>query len=211
MRIGSEKIIRKNPQETIAKKPSGRLTTTSSYPKTPYTPSHAMRNLEDTCLIFLVYTNANANDFKGSHTQGPEIVIVPRSCFQECSDGENRQTCPASDPSAVHPPNPKYHNQNHDFETALLDRRYIDSSKQTSDTWVKHVPWNCTRTFAIDIAEAEWPPSTIGNNGLTSKKNFCKTNLVFLQPIKTTCTLILILGTQKPTVIDLWKNLFQPR
>ena len=49
--------------------------------------------------IPIIYTDPNAIDFDESHTQGPDTVIVPRSYFHDSSDGQNRETCPISDPS----------------------------------------------------------------------------------------------------------------
>ena len=53
----------------------------------------------------IIYTDPNPSDFDKSHTQGPDTAIVPRCYFHESSDGQNRETCPASDPSIVHPSN----------------------------------------------------------------------------------------------------------
>ena len=38
----------------------------------------------------VLYTDPNANDVVDSHTQGPNTVFVPRSCFHDSSDGQNR-------------------------------------------------------------------------------------------------------------------------
>ena len=61
--------------------------------------------------IPIIYTDPNAIDFDESHTQGPDTVIVPRSYFHDSSDGQNRETCPTSDPTVLHPSNPKSHGQ----------------------------------------------------------------------------------------------------
>ena len=47
--------------------------------------------------IPIKYTDPNAIDFDDSHTQGPDTVIVPRSCFHDSHDGQTRQTCPTFD------------------------------------------------------------------------------------------------------------------
>ena len=65
--------------------------------------------------IPVTYTDPNAIDFDESYTQGPDTVIVPHSFFHDSSDGENRETCPTSDPSVVHRSNPKSHGQSQDF------------------------------------------------------------------------------------------------
>ena len=49
--------------------------------------------------IPVIYTDPNAIDFVESYKQGPDTVIVPRSYFHDSSDGQNRETCPISDPS----------------------------------------------------------------------------------------------------------------
>ena len=38
------------------------------------------------------YTYPNATDFYESYLQGPDTVIVPRSYFQDSSDGQKRET-----------------------------------------------------------------------------------------------------------------------
>ena len=61
--------------------------------------------------IPIIYTDLNARDFD-------ETVFVPRCCFHDSSDGQNQETCPASDPSAVHLSNMISHCQSQDLETA---------------------------------------------------------------------------------------------
>ena len=53
--------------------------------------------------ILIIYTDPNAIDFDESYTQGPDTVFVPRFYFHDSSDGQNRETCPTFDPSAVQP------------------------------------------------------------------------------------------------------------
>ena len=67
--------------------------------------------------IPIIYTDPNAIDFDESHTQGPDTVIVPRSYFHDSSDGQNRETCPTSDPSVPKTSLPKSNDQNQDIET----------------------------------------------------------------------------------------------
>ena len=57
--------------------------------------------------IPIIYTDPNAIEFDKSYTQGPDTVIVPRSYFHDSSDGQNRETCPTSDPSVLQPLNLK--------------------------------------------------------------------------------------------------------
>ena len=81
--------------------------------------------------IPVIYTDPNTIDFGESHIQGSNSVIFPRSYFHDSSDGQNRETCPISDPSIVHPSSPQLQGQSQDVETAT-DLRHNDSSKQTS-------------------------------------------------------------------------------
>ena len=80
----------------------------------------------------MIYTDLNAIDFDESYTQVPDTVIVPRSYFHDSSVGQNRETCPTSDPSIVHPSNPKSNGQSQDIETTT-ELAPIDSSDQTSE------------------------------------------------------------------------------
>ena len=80
--------------------------------------------------IPIIYTDPNAIDFDESFTQGPDTVIVPRSYFNDSSDGQNRETCPTFDPPAVHPPDPKSNGQSQDIETTT-NLAHNDSSDQT--------------------------------------------------------------------------------
>ena len=82
--------------------------------------------------IPIIYTDPNAVDFDESHTQGPDTVIVPRPYFHDSSDGQNRKSCPTSDPTALHPSNLKSHGQSQDIETTA-DLTHNDNSKQTSE------------------------------------------------------------------------------
>ena len=44
--------------------------------------------------IPIIYTDPNAIDFDEIYTQGPDTVFVPRSYFQDSSNGQNRETPP---------------------------------------------------------------------------------------------------------------------
>ena len=68
--------------------------------------------------IPIIYTDASAIDFDDRHIQGPDTVIVPRFLFHDSSNGQNRETCPISDPSVPQTPNPKLNGQSKDIETA---------------------------------------------------------------------------------------------
>ena len=48
------------------------------------------------------------------------------------SDGQNRETCPTSDPTVSHPSNLKSHGQSQDIETTK-ELPHNDNSKQTSE------------------------------------------------------------------------------
>ena len=78
----------------------------------------------------IIYTDTNTSDFHESHTQGPDTVIDSRSYCHDQNDGQNRETSATSDPSVVHPSNPKLHGQNQDVETAT-HLRHNDGSEQT--------------------------------------------------------------------------------
>ena len=82
--------------------------------------------------IFIIYTDPIAINFEETHTQGPDTTVVPRSYFHDSSDGQNRETCPSSDPIVSHPSNPKSHGQSQDIETTA-DLTNNDSSEQISE------------------------------------------------------------------------------
>ena len=83
--------------------------------------------------IPIIYTDPNAIDFDESHTLGPHTVIVPRSYFHDSSDGQNRETCPISDPSAPQTLKPNLNGQSLDIENTT-DLTQNDNSKQISET-----------------------------------------------------------------------------
>ena len=115
----------------------------------------------------ILYTDPVAIDFDDSHTQGPDIVIVPRSYFHASHDGQNRETCPTFDLPTVHPPNPKSNGQNQDIETTT-DLTHNDNSKRISE------PRTDTETACEPIPQppsrqSETPP-TLEINDPTTKK-----------------------------------------
>ena len=79
--------------------------------------------------IPIIYTDPNAIDFDQSHTQGPDTVFVPRSCFHDSSDGQKRETRPFPDPSVPQSSNPRSLGQSQDIETTT-DLTQNDNSKQ---------------------------------------------------------------------------------
>ena len=81
----------------------------------------------------IIYTDPNAIDFDDSHTQGPDTVIVPRSYFHDSSDGQNRETCPISDPSVPGILAPTLNDQNQDIETST-DLTQNDNAKHVSES-----------------------------------------------------------------------------
>ena len=83
--------------------------------------------------IPIIYTDPNAIDFDESHTQGPDTVIVPRSYFHDSNNGQNRETCPVSDPPVPHNLTPKSNGQSQDIETTI-DLTHNDNSKQTYES-----------------------------------------------------------------------------
>ena len=82
--------------------------------------------------IPIIYTDPNAINFDESHTQRPDTVIVPRSYFHDSSDCQNRETCPSSDLTILHPSNSKPHGQSQVIETTA-DLNHNDNSKRTSE------------------------------------------------------------------------------
>ena len=82
--------------------------------------------------IPIIYTDPNAIDFDDSHTQGPDTVIVPRSYFDDSNNGQNRETCPISDPPVPQISTPKSNGQSQDIETTI-DLSHHESSKRTSE------------------------------------------------------------------------------
>ena len=82
--------------------------------------------------IPIIYTDPNAIDFDDSHTQGPDTVIVPRPQFYDSSNGQNRETCPISDPPVPQNLTPKSNGQSQDIETTI-DLTHNDNSKGTSE------------------------------------------------------------------------------
>ena len=79
--------------------------------------------------IPIIYTDPNAIDFDESHTQGPDTVIVPRSFFHDSSNGQNRETCPISDPSIPQSSKSKSNGQSQDIETTTDLARNDNSEK----------------------------------------------------------------------------------
>ena len=83
--------------------------------------------------ISIIYTDPNAIDFDEKYTLGPDTVFVLGSYFHDSSDGRNWETCPTSDPSVVHPSNPKSLGQSQNVQIAT-DLDHNDSSTQTSES-----------------------------------------------------------------------------
>ena len=79
--------------------------------------------------IPIIYTDPNAIDFDESYTQGPDTVIVPRSYFHDSSNGQNRETCPISDPFVSQSSKPESNGQSQGTETTT-DLTNNDNSKQ---------------------------------------------------------------------------------
>ena len=79
--------------------------------------------------IPIIYTDPNAIDFDESHTQGPDTVIVPWSCFHDSSDGQYWETCPISDPPVPQLSKPKSNGQSQDIDTTA-DLTYNDNFGQ---------------------------------------------------------------------------------
>ena len=82
--------------------------------------------------IPIIYTDPNAIDFDDSHTQVPDTVIVPRFYFHDSNNGQNKETCPISDPPVSQNSTPKPNTQSQDIETTI-DLTHHESSKRTSE------------------------------------------------------------------------------
>ena len=111
--------------------------------------------------IPIIYTDPNAIDFDDSHTQGPDTVIVPRSYFHDSSNGQNRDTCPISDPSVTQTPNPKLNGQSKDIET-------ITDLTQNDDA--KHI-YESISDAEITCKPVTQPPSTQSDTSSTLDSN----------------------------------------
>ena len=111
--------------------------------------------------IPIIYTDPNAIDFDESYTQGPDTVIVPRSYCHDPGDSQNRENCPASDPTKLQPSNLKLHGQSQYFDTTT-DLHYKESSKQTSE------PRTDTETACEPMPP---PPSKQNDNPSTPEIN----------------------------------------
>ena len=111
--------------------------------------------------IPIIYTDPNAIDFVDSHTQGPDTVIVPRSYFHDSSDGQNRETCPISDPSVPQTLLPKLNGQNQDIET---------STDLTQNDSAKYIPESSTDA-EISCKPLTQPPSMQSNTTSTLDSN----------------------------------------
>ena len=131
--FASESTTLKNLLKTTIKKLNGKLTIISLFHKMIYTPWHREADFGGHPFdIPIIYTDPNAIDFDGSHTQGPDTVLVARSYFHDSSDGQNRETRPSSDPTVLHPSNPESHGQSQDIEITE-DLTHNDNSKRTTE------------------------------------------------------------------------------
>ena len=111
--------------------------------------------------IPIIYTDPNAIDFDDSHTQGPETVIVPRSHSHDSSNGQNRETCPISDPSVPQNPNPKLNGQSKDIET---------TTNLTQNDNAKHIYESITDA-EFTCKPVTQPPSTQSDTSSTLDSN----------------------------------------
>ena len=154
--------------------------------------------------IPIIYTHPNAIDFDDRHTQGPDTVIIPRSYFHELSNGQNRETCPISDPSVPQTPKPKLNGQSQDIETTT-DLTQNDNAKHIYES-ITDAEITCkpvTQHHQRRVTLLQRLTATI-----LQLKVFTKRNLITLEAANTTYAPIPILFTQKYTDIDVCKNLF---
>ena len=106
--------------------------------------------------IPIIYTDPNAIDFDESYTQGPDTVIVARSYFHDSGNGQNRETCPISDPSVIQHSKPKSNGQSQGFDTTT-DLAQNDNSEQIFE------PSTDTETACEPMPQ---PPSRQSDNPL---------------------------------------------
>ena len=111
--------------------------------------------------ILIIYTDPNAIDFDESHTQGPDTVIVPRSYFPDPSNGQNRETCPISDPPVPQNVTPKSNGQSQDIETTT-DLNQNDNAKHLYES---------ITDAEITCKPVTQPPSTQSDTSSTLDSN----------------------------------------
>ena len=128
------------------------------------------------------YTDPNAIDFDDSHTQGLDTVIVPRSYFHDSSNGQNRETCPISDPCVPQNPKSKLNGQRKDIET---------TTDLTQNDNAKHL-YEPIADAAITCKPVTQPPSTQSDTSSTldsnnpTAENIPKRDLITLEEANTT-------------------------
>ena len=109
----------------------------------------------------IIYTHPIAIDFDDSHTQGPDTDIVPRSYFHDSNNGQNRETCPISDPSVPQTPKPKLNGQCQDIET---------TTGLTQNDNAKHLYESITDA-EVTCKPVTQPPSTQSDTSSTIDSN----------------------------------------
>ena len=109
----------------------------SLFHETIYTPLHGKRSLVDTYLTFLSYILTLTQSILMNVIHRDQIVLLSHVLFcHDPSDGQNWETCPTSDPTVLHPSNPKSHGQSQDIETTA-DLTNNDSFEQISEPTLK--------------------------------------------------------------------------
>ena len=116
--------------------------------------------------IPITYTDPNAIDFDESYTQGTDTVIVPRSYFHDSSHGQNRETCPISDPSVPLSSKPKSNGQSQGTETTT-DIAQNDNSEQFFEPNTDSEP-TCEPTTHPPLRQSD-TPATLEINDPTAK------------------------------------------
>ena len=151
--------------------------------------------------IPIIYTDPNSIDFDESYTQGPDTVLIARSYFHDSSNGQNRETCPISDPFLSQTSKPNLNSLRQDIETTT-DLTQKDNSKQTPE------PSTDTETACEPMQQSPSryndTPSTLEINDPTTE-NIPQNDLVILEEADTTYALIQILTTQIHTEFDVCK------
>ena len=107
--------------------------------------------------IPIIYTDPNAIDFDDSHTQGPNTVIVPRSYFHDSNNGQNKEICSISDPSAPQHLTPKSNGQSKDVETTT-DLTENDNAKHIYES-ITDTENTCEPMTQPPLGQSDTPPT----------------------------------------------------
>ena len=200
--LDTERINLESPLKTIIRKLNGRLRIIFSHRKTLYTPFHGKRNLEDTCLIFLlsILTPTQAILMK-SHT-GTRYCYCPSLPFSTLKSWSQPGNLPRFLPicsisinSWIAWPKPRRSQTN---VILMVQKKHLSQTRTLIPNATLYnihhrgrvTPWGHVR----------WK--------ILLPKLFRKMELVILEAANTICALTLISINQKYTDFDVCKNLF---